>query len=264
MSELRQKYDHYQRKMDNDPSAESFHKEHVIYHFWHEFSAGALSYSDLNADNADGVIEDMLTVIKDYGYDFEWKHYDYDMPQDLSERLLQHGFSADEEEAVMVLPIADAPSKLLQAPQYDIRKVTTHEMFMQLDAVYYEVWKDDPFADATSHKMSEWLLPRYKSAPDSLSIYLVYVDDKPVSYGRVEFAPNNPFASIWGGSTLTEYRGRGIYTQLVAARLQEAKTRGCEFLQVDARMDTSMPILEKLGFQHIATATAYNWSPNES
>ena len=259
---LRQEYDHYQRKSDTEPSAESFRHEHFMYHFWHEFESGALSYSELDANNADDAIQEMLEIIKEHGYPFEWKLYDYDTPQDLGERLAKYGFSADEVEAVMVLPIADAPAQLLEAPQVDIRKVTTPEMFRQLDEVYYEIWKDDPFSDATPNKMSEWLLPRHETAPDSLSIYLVYVDDIPVSYGRVEFAPDNPFASIWGGSTLPAYRRRGIYTQLVAVRLQEAKARGCKYLQVDARMDTSMPILAKLGFLHIGTATAYNWSPD--
>jgi GNAT superfamily N-acetyltransferase len=79
-----------------------------------------------------------------------------------------------------------------------------------------------------------------------------------VSYSRIDFPRNNPFASIWGGSTLPDYRGRGLYSALIAARLQEAEKRGYQYLTVDANPETSMPILQKLGFVTIGYATAFN------
>jgi predicted acetyltransferase len=87
---------------------------------------------------------------------------------------------------------------------------------------------------------------------------VAYVDGKPVSYARNEFmgGKGNPFVGLYGGSTLPEYRNRGIYTAMIAARLREARERGAEFIFVDARQDTSMPILQKLGFVCIGYATA--------
>ncbi len=264
IEELRQHYTRYQRLADHDPSGECIVLEHVTRFIWHPHQAGTVLYSSLTEENADASIEAEIAYFKEKGYAFEWKLFSYDTPDDMPERLLKFGFDEDEKEAIMVLSVADAPEKLLMPATYDIRKATTREMFMDVDKVYYEVWKDDPFADATPHKMSEWILPRYEENPESVSMYVVYVDDEPVSYGRVEFADDNPYASIWGGSTLEAYRRRGIYTQLVATRLQEAKARGCDYLTVDARPDTSMPILEKLGFIRIAYAIAFNWEPGIS
>lgn len=257
---LQHHYTQYQRQFYTEADADRMDLETIVRMIWHPHKAGFIIYSHLTESDAQPTIAREIDYFKDLGYDFEWKYFDYDTPDNLPELLEAGGLEKAEEEAVMVLPIADAPSKLLQTPQHDIRKVTTKEMFLEMDEVYYEVWKDDPFSDATPHKMSEWLLPRYENDPDNLSIYLAYVDGKAVSYGRVEYMPDNPFASIWGGSTLAEYRRRGIYTDMVAVRLQEARARGCKYLTVDARQDTSMPILQKLGFIRIATATAYNWS----
>lgn len=261
IEQLRESYTHYQRLADHDPTGERIELDNVIRYIWHAHKAGHVMYSSLTKDNADEAITTEIEFFKNLGYGFEWKLFSYDTPDDMRERLLRHSFQEDEKEAIMVLPIADAPERLLKKVTVDIRKATSREMFLDVDKVYYAVWKDDPFADATPHKMSEWLLPRYEEHPESMSMYLIYVDDKPVSYGRVEFAENNPYASIWGGSTLEAYRRRGIYTQLVATRLQEAKARGREYLTVDARPDTSMPILEKQGFIRIAYATAFNWEP---
>jgi GNAT superfamily N-acetyltransferase len=97
-----------------------------------------------------------------------------------------------------------------------------------------------------------------RANPDTLLVYVAYVDGIPVSSARLELPPNNPFAGLWGGSTLPEYRNRGIYTALVATRVQEAQRRGARFVTVDA-LPTSRPILEKLGFVWVADTVPYLW-----
>jgi GNAT superfamily N-acetyltransferase len=68
------------------------------------------------------------------------------------------------------------------------------------------------------------------------------------------------FATLWGGSTLRQYRGRGFYTALLAVRAREARRRGFRFLQVDASPD-SQPILARYGFRCLAYSTPYEWKP---
>ena len=74
------------------------------------------------------------------------------------------------------------------------------------------------------------------------------------------FPAHSAFASLWGGSTLPELRGRGLYTGLLAARLQEARARGARYLTVDAG-PMSRPILERRGFRLLTHATACTWPP---
>jgi GNAT superfamily N-acetyltransferase len=81
-----------------------------------------------------------------------------------------------------------------------------------------------------------------------------------VATGWIEFRPGSQFAGLWGGATLREWRGRGIYRALVARRAQLAAAREVPYLQVDASSN-SAPILRRLGFQPIATTTPYVWTP---
>ena len=81
-----------------------------------------------------------------------------------------------------------------------------------------------------------------------MSVYVAYVAGQPASAARIEFHPARQFAELYGGSTVPDQRGRGLYTALVAVRAQEALTRGVRFLTVDAS-PMSRPILERLGFQ---------------
>ena len=50
--------------------------------------------------------------------------------------------------------------------------------------------------------------------------------------GWIRFPPGTEFATLWGGATLPEWRGRGIYRALVAYRASLAAERGCRYLEV--------------------------------
>jgi ribosomal protein S18 acetylase RimI-like enzyme len=85
---------------------------------------------------------------------------------------------------------------------------------------------------------------------------LAMAGDVPVSAARMELHPGTRFASLWGGGTVPEWRGRGIYRALIDYRAREAVARGYDHLQVDAS-DQSRPILLRLGFEAITTTTPY-------
>ena len=75
--------------------------------------------------------------------------------------------------------------------------------------------------------------------------------------------PRSEFATLWGGATRPEWRGKGIYRALVARRARFAVSTGARYLQVDAS-DDSAPILQRLGFVAVATTTPYLWTPPPS
>ena len=91
-----------------------------------------------------------------------------------------------------------------------------------------------------------------------MSIYVAYADDQPVSTAWIYCSPGSQFASLWGGSTLSEYRGQGFYSALLSIRAQEARDRGIRYLTVDAST-MSQPILEGFGFEKIATTYPCKW-----
>jgi GNAT superfamily N-acetyltransferase len=94
----------------------------------------------------------------------------------------------------------------------------------------------------------------------STTASIAYVDGRPAAAGRLQLPPGRSFASIWEGCTVPELRKRGIYLALVADLARAARDRGDTYLTVDA-LDTSRPILERLGFIARTTVCAWNFAP---
>jgi GNAT superfamily N-acetyltransferase len=201
-------------------------------------------YSRLTAANAEEVIEAEIAYFEGIGHDFEWKVYSHDSPPDLKERLAARGFEIGEVEAVLVLDLAEAPAALLAPVSHDVRRITEPEELADVVAVQQQVW---PEADFISH-LGERLVADLQADPDHLRIYVAYLDEVPASSAWISFHQEGQFAGLWGGSTLPQFRQRGLYTALVATRLQEAIRRGVRFLTIDAS-PMSHAVLQKFGFR---------------
>src|SRR6185503_3019848 len=59
-------------------------------------------------------------------------------------------------------------------------------------------------------------LARLNADPETVWTWLAMAGDEPVSAARMLLHPGTGFASLWGGGTAPEWRGRGIYRALVA------------------------------------------------
>ncbi len=215
---------------------------------------GWVLYTRLDENNADAAIRAQIARFAELGREFEWKVYSHDTPADLKDRLLAHGFESEEPEALLALDLEHAPTYLWQPVTADVRRITTSAQFDDLATVLEEVW-NEPFSDLRQE------LERDRArAPQLLSVYAAYVDDAPATSAWIRFHEGRSFADLWGGSTVSRFRGRGLYTALVAVRAQEAHTRGVRFLTVDAS-PMSRPILEKLGFRFLCYSQPFVWRP---
>lgn len=215
---------------------------------------GFLIYSRLTAENADTVIRQQVDHFAGLGYAFEWKLYDHDTPADLKARLLAYGFEEGEPEALLVLEIENAPASLFQPTTDDIRRITTMEGIDDVMAVQNTVWGQD------FSFLEQRLRREVATHSEHTSIYVAYVEDKPVCSAWVYFSINSQFASIWGGSTLPAYRNQGIYSAILGVRVREAQRRGYRFLYIDAS-PMSRPIVEKHGFVHLGYSRPMEWTP---
>lgn len=218
--------------------------------------ANFVLYSKLTEDNADAVIQEQVDFFRENGRSFEWKLYDHDQPPDLRERLVAHGFDIGEVEAIMVLNLAEAPPALLEPVNSDVRRLADPAEIVQVINIEEAVWQED------LKSWGERLVSEMQDAPEFLSIYVAYVDGYPACAGWLNFSPNSQFASLWGGSTKAEYRKRGLYTAVLAARVQEAIQRGYRFLTIDAS-PMSRPIVARHGFQLLTMAYACTWKPRK-
>ncbi|MBI3941570.1 MAG: N-acetyltransferase [Chloroflexi bacterium] len=213
--------------------------------------AGVL-YSHLNRDNVDDAIREQITYFENIGRNFEWKVYDRDTPEDLKERLKTYGFEPEGPEALMVLDMTEMPQMLQQPITHDIRRITDPARIGDVVTVEKQVWQKD------EDRLGRRLQAELQQHPESLSVYVAYVDGKPASAAWINFHEQSQFASLWGGSTIAAYRKRGLYTALLAVRAKEALSRGARFLTVDAS-PMSRPILEKHGFKLLTFTHPYNW-----
>src|SRR5262249_60813669 len=64
------------------------------------------------------------------------------------------------------------------------------------------------------------------ATPGDLIVLTAEAGSQVASAGWLRFQPGTQFAGLWGGATLSEWRGRGLYRALVARRAQLAAARG--------------------------------------
>lgn len=84
-----------------------------------------------------------------------------------------------------------------------------------------------------------------------------------VGAGWIEYPSGSPFAEIHGGAVLPEWRGRGIYSRLLDARMADALERRVPWITVDAA-PMSRPILEAKGFMRLDETCPMTWAPSRA
>jgi GNAT superfamily N-acetyltransferase len=218
---------------------------------------GMIIYSNLDASNAEEVIRQQIAHFEELQRDFEWVVFQHDAPADLKDRLLAHGFEAEDPEATMVLDLEDVPAALLEPVRHDVQRIHDPDRIDDVIVVREQVWQRDFSSTALS------LLNRLKDDPHTFGLYVAYVDGKPVSTAQITFYEGGAFAGLGGAGTLPGYRGRGLYTALLAVRVQEARQRGVRFVDADASL-MSRPILEKFGFQWLSEAHTCVWQAKQT
>ena len=215
-----------------------------------------VTWSDLDAGTADAVIAEQVAYFAGRGEQFEWKLYSYDRPPDLGERLAAAGFVAEDAEALVVADAGeiaghDGAEGVLPGGVRLVPVTGEAGIDLMID-VHDRVFGPDP-------QLRSRLLEQLRNSPEFNVLVLAMAGDTPVCAARVSFDATD-FVGLWGGGTLPEWRGRGIYRAMVGYRARLAAQRGCRYLQVDAS-PMSRPILERLGFTCLAMTTPYVWSP---
>ncbi|MFI6105343.1 GNAT family N-acetyltransferase [Streptomyces sp. NPDC051310] len=214
-------------------------------------------WSGLDAARADAAIAGQVRHFTARGLAFEWKLYAHDEPRDLGARLRAAGFTAEPEEALMVAGAEDhaRTGPAARLPEGIVVRPVTDEAGV---ALVTEVHERAFGTDASA--LRRQLLDRLAAQPDTVAAVVALDGDRPVSSARLELQPGTRFAGLWGGGTVEEWRGRGVYRALVAHRARIAAERGYRWLQVDAS-DMSRPILARLGFAQVSTTTPYVHAP---
>ncbi len=254
-TEILRLYDEQERKNGTHPSYRRETVPGVVRHVHVDSSRlSSIIHSDLTAANADQIIQEQISWYKEHvnGAGLEWETYDHDTLPDLQQRLVAHGFESDEKEGLLILDLQNCPAVYLQPVTVDVRQITDGEQFSDVAAILTAVY------DRNFDWLTKQLRENVVDQPDYWGIYMAFVNDVPACAAWVSFSPVSQFAGLFGGATVAEYRKRGLYTAVVAARAQEAIRRGYRFLIVNAS-EMSRTILEKRGFRLLTYTTPFTW-----
>ncbi len=239
------------------PSGEAVERDGPLLRFMGGAGQGWVLYRDLaglEGTALDELIARQVEVFAARGERFEWKLHGHDRPADLPERLRAAGFVPEEQETIVIGPVAQIAVPPVLPDGVSLREVSERADFERIGAMETRVWAD-------AHNWLPDMLESERTAdPDSLAVVVAESGDNVVCAAWIRFEQGTEFATLWGGATLPDWRKRGIYRATVAYRATLAAERGFRYLEVDAS-DDSRPILERLGFVAVATTTPYVWSP---
>jgi GNAT superfamily N-acetyltransferase len=222
---------------------------------------GFVTYRDLGGAESDAIARWVEDALAHYREDpgitrVEWKTRAHDRAPGLHDALVRNGFVPGEPESIM---IGEAALLAVEAPLPEgiqLRRVTSEHDVRELSVMQEEVFGGE-FAD----EMADALLRRLASG-DGMELWVAEDDGEIVSAGRLEPVIATEFAGIWGGATRPQWRGRGIYRALTAARARSALALGKRLIHSDSTED-SRPILERAGLVKVSTTTPYQWTAGE-
>jgi GNAT superfamily N-acetyltransferase len=217
---------------------------------------GWIEYRDLGGlegEELDRLIARQVEYFAGRAEEVEWKYHGHDLPADLPERLLATGFEPEETETVVIGRVEQLSFEPSLPDGVAVCEITERPDFDRIARMEEAVWGDD-------HSWLEHLAAEREADPEGLRIFVAESGGAVVSAGWIRFPSGTEFGTLWGGATLPEWRGRGIYRALVAERARLAAERGRRYLETDAS-DDSRPILERLGFVPVTTTTPYVWTP---
>jgi hypothetical protein len=190
---------------------------------------------------------------------FEWKTRGHDWPPDLDERLRAQGLEAEEVETVMVGEASHLAVDVELPEGVTVRRVDQlperEAIVTEASDVAAKIFGDGPSGAEMLDRLDRmngleqfWVA---EAATDGGSHV--------VCSGRLALVAGTEFAGVWGGSTLPEWRGKGIYRALTAARARAALAEGVRYINSDCTV-MSRPILERSGLVAVTTSTPYVWS----
>ena len=218
---------------------------------------GFITYRDLGEANSEAVqrlVPEALSYFQSAPRieRVEWKTRAHDHAPGLHEALVANGFIPDDPESIM---IGEAVALAIDVPLP--LGVTVRQVTEEPDVRAMSAMQDEVFGDPVSEDAANALLARLSLA-DGMELWVGEADGQIVTAGRLEPVDRSDFAGIWGGATRADWRGRGIYRAVTAARARSAIARGKTLIHSDSTA-YSRPILERSGFIAVSTTTPYHW-----
>ena len=249
-------YDEQLRGVAEMQGAQSWDRDGPLYRALLE-RGGFVSYESLaGVEDLDDLIERTVAYFVRIGQveEFEWKSRGHDHPADLDTRLQRAGLVPEEVETVMVGEAVKLAVGVDLPPEVVIRRVDQlperTEVIAAASAMQRDIFGGGP--------STEEVVARLDRMGDDEQFWVAEAANTIVCAGRLSRVAGSEFAGLWGGATDPEWRGKGIYRALTAARARAAIADGVRYLHSDCTA-MSRPILERSGLVAVTTTTPYRW-----
>jgi Acetyltransferase (GNAT) family len=218
---------------------------------------GFVTYRDLGDAGAAAIRRLVEGALAHYRADpgiasVEWKTRGHDRAPGLHDALIANGFAQEEPESIMIGEAGLLAVDVTLPAGVRLRQVTSEPDVRAIGRMQEEV-----FGGRLADDMADALLRRLGSG-DGMELWVAEAGGEIVSCGRLEPVAGTEFAGIWGGATRPEWRRRGIYRALTAARARSALAIGKRLIHSDST-EGSRPILERAGLVKVSTTTPYEW-----
>jgi GNAT superfamily N-acetyltransferase len=207
---------------------------------------------------ADLKIEEIIERFRSRNVGFTWYLSPFDEPQDLTKRLEQHGLILSGDYLIMV-QVGLEPKDFLSNPKVDIEVIDGSsdeaiETVLQIKAKGWN-WTQaqvDQRRPGFFEHAKDWRLREHEVT------YLASLNGKPVGQSVVIF--HCGIAYMADASVLPEARNQGVYSAMLARRLQDAHLRGYQIAGIHAA-PTNRRVIEKFGFKQYGRSFVYAWMP---
>jgi hypothetical protein len=170
-------------------------------------------------------------------------------PANLVELLGARGFEpAPDGPELRAMALTSPPPE--GTPGIEVRRVETFDDYVASRAVQWDAFEtpEDRREQQRAHLRDEFDETMEHGTPVA---FLALLDGRPGGTGMA--LPSDRGVFLIAGSTSPWARGRGLYRALVRARWDYAVERGTPALVTEALLDTSYPILQRLGFTEVCT-----------
>jgi GNAT superfamily N-acetyltransferase len=205
----------------------------------------------LSSSNADEKIQETIDYFSSKDLPFRWQVYPGDTPDDLSQRLEDHGLNRQERIGMALLidklNIPEIPKG------FTYQKVTTPEM-LEVHA------KLLPSAYGMPESALDFLTQMCLSLRlrDNYCNYLGFLDDEPVACATVLYSDG--VAGIHNVATHPDARRKGIGIYISAVPLFEARDRDYKVsILLSSKMGYN--VYKRLGFVEYCQPVEYQWNP---
>lgn len=205
--------------------------------------------------NIDDKIKEAMAVFTKRNIPFLWQIEPSTQPDNLGDRLIEHGMQFLGENPVLVVD-TDSINEAPKLPQgYEIKHVSNDDLLGTFGDIFGIGFQIPSFVVDT-------MLLMYKDyAPDTNLInYIGYLDGEAVSVGTIIFGAG--VAGFYSGTVLESARGKGIGTANALHRIAVAKERGYR-IGFMVSGGNAYNLYKRLGFKDYTPLERYMWMPEQ-